>query len=185
MPWWWTSSWSSASYYPFTAITLRTRLHSTGGTCFSLSSLVPDDSSSARQRLTANSELSSHYNTVVQGWTVGFLQHRRQSVQPRCRVWAALLSSPVSLHLPLLSHPPSSPPPQHFILPARLGNTSLSGSELIAVGWRVLSREAMGASERERQREADFRLPLQFQERMQPIMIQDVPGKGQLKLQQA
>lgn len=86
---------------------------------------------------------------------------------------------------PLLSHPPLSPPPQHFILPARLGNTSLSGSELIAVGWRVLSREAMGASERERQREADFRLPLQFQERMQPIMIQDVPGKGQLKLQQA
>lgn len=34
-------------------------------------------------------------------------------------------------------------------------------------------------------READFRLPLQFQERMQLIMIQDVPGKGQLKLQQA
>lgn len=31
----------------------------------------------------------------------------------------------------------------------------------------------------------DFRLPVQFQERMQPIMIRDVPGKGQLKLQQA
>ena len=34
-------------------------------------------------------------------------------------------------------------------------------------------------------REVDFRLPLQFQERMQLIMIRDVPGKGQLKLQQA
>lgn len=33
--------------------------------------------------------------------------------------------------------------------------------------------------------EVDFRLPLQFQERMQLIMIRDVPGKGQLKLQQA
>lgn len=32
-------------------------------------------------------------------------------------------------------------------------------------------------------REVDFRLPLQ--ERMQPIMIRDVPSKGQLKLQQA
>lgn len=31
----------------------------------------------------------------------------------------------------------------------------------------------------------DFRLPLQFQERTQPIMIRDVLGKGQLKLQQA
>ena len=47
------------------------------------------------------------------------------------------------------------------------------------------SEEGDGAACRRSMREVDSRLPLQFQERMQLIMIRDVPGKGQLKLQQA
>lgn len=47
------------------------------------------------------------------------------------------------------------------------------------------SKRGGGTEGRGGVREVDFRLPLQFQERMQLIMIRDVPGKGQLKLQQA
>lgn len=58
--------------------------------------------------------------------------------------------------------------------------------EHIFIQWRIDGSErAGGGVGRGGVREVDFRLPLQFQERMQLIMIRDVPGKGQLKLQQA
>lgn len=64
--------------------------------------------------------------------------------------------------------------------PSILGwNTSSLSSELRVV-W-----EGGGVGGRQGTREVVCRLPLQFQERMQLIMIRDVPGKGQLKLQQA